>query len=157
MVWPYKNNKSKNQQADVFSKKFYKITCWQIIYSYFLVLINGLERIVFLYNRLGRELWCEKDEKAFRKTVNRASKFTTHIDSFDDIFLKPSLRKISKITWDPGHPLNSLVIKSSRRKRLLAIPTKSNRHLDSFIPYSVRLYNSNSKLRIGLSVVMAPS
>ena len=85
-----------------------------------------------------------KDKKAFGRTIKRASKFTIYIDSFDDIFQESSLRKINKIIENAGHPLNSFAIKSSRSKRLLSIPYKSNRHLNSFIPHSVRLYNSNS-------------
>ena len=60
------------------------------------------------------------------------------------INLWPSLWKINNILQDTGNPLNSFVAKSSRSKRLVSIPTESNRDLNSLIPHRIKLYSSNS-------------
>ena len=60
--------------------------------------------------------------------------------SVDDILKIACKRKLNCILKDNTHPLHAFLEFSSRSGRLLHVKTKTSRHLNSFLPYSIRNY-----------------
>ena len=60
--------------------------------------------------------------------------------SVDDILQIACKRKLNCILKDNTHPLHAFLEFSSRSGRLLHVKTKTSRHLNSFLPYSIRNY-----------------
>ena len=85
---------------------------------------------------------CGKKYKKLDRLVKKASKYTNSISNVDDLFRHNCLNKITKIIKDSTHPLFNCLTFSKRSNRLLSIPTKTERHRNSFLPHSVRLINS---------------
>ena len=85
----------------------------------------------------------EKDNVKIEKTIKRAKRFTNPLCSFSVLFQDSCKRKVTTILKDNTHPLYHKINPSNRSNRLRSILTKTERHKSSFLPYSVRLYNSS--------------
>ena len=78
-----------------------------------------------------------KDKYKINRVIKRSNKLlhtTTH-RSLDDWLLLTSQRTLSKILEDKLHPLRDLIKTSPRSGRLLHLTLKTERHLNSFLPY----------------------
>ena len=81
-----------------------------------------------------------KDKNKINRVIKRSNKLAniTGYKTFDDWLLLSSQRKLAVILKDSSHPLHSSIQTSPRSGRLLHITTKTQRHLNSFLPYAVR-------------------
>lgn len=61
--------------------------------------------------------------------------------SFDPIYATICNQKLNKIMNDETHPLHNQIQFSCRSNRLLHLPTKRQRHFDSFLPFAVRNFS----------------
>ena len=81
-----------------------------------------------------------------KSRVNRALKSAAKMlneaqpDTVDLVLSHLCNAKLVRIRRDETHPLYPLIKTSHRSGRLLHIKTKTNRHLNSFLPYSIRNY-----------------
>ena len=83
----------------------------------------------------------KKDMVKIERLIKIASRYTNDIRTLEETITLMTKTKIINIVDDHTHPLNRLVIKSSRSDRYLSIRTKTNRHLKSFLPTGVRMLN----------------
>ena len=73
--------------------------------------------------------------------IKKASKVThTTLPHLDELFQQRCLSKVEKIMTDTTHPLHNNYVKSTRSGRLLSIRARTERYKNSFVPYSVRLF-----------------
>ena len=93
----------------------------------------------FCINAWGGNLRA-RDKYKFNRVIKRSNKLAniTGYKTFDDWLLLSSQRKLAVILKDSSHPLHSSIQTSPRSGRLLHITTKTQRHLNSFLPYAVR-------------------
>lgn len=87
----------------------------------------------------------DKDRESLDNVIKKAGRHTNKLSSVDNLIEKFCLNKIFKILNDSSHALSHCITPSGRSNRLLSIITKSKRHNMSFLPYTIRLYNSNIK------------
>ena len=81
------------------------------------------------------------DRNKIDRVINRARKFVD-CDEFDNLLDKKILKKITSILKDETHPLYIRLPHSTRHNNLISIKTKTERHRRSFLPNSIRIYNS---------------
>ena len=89
----------------------------------------------------------KNDTKRIDRLINKASKCTHAVSNVSDLFSIFCLSKFKNILKDDKHPLFKRILFSCRTGRPLSLRTKTERHLNSFLPFAVRHYND--KLRIG--------
>ena len=75
--------------------------------------------------------------------IKRVGKWTDEVSGVHGLFCRYSLSKLSVIVKDPKHPLYKHITFSKRTNRLLSVRTRTERHKNSFIPFSIRIFNSN--------------
>ena len=81
-----------------------------------------------------------------KSRVNRALKSAgkmlneTQHDTVDLVLSHLCNAKLGRILRDTTHPLFPFVMISHRSGRLIHIKTRTNRHLNSFLPYAIRNY-----------------
>ena len=68
-----------------------------------------------------------------------------HCDTFDEIFLETSVKKLNSILNDPTHPLYPLISRSPRSGRILHVSAKTSRYFNSFLPLSIRNNCDNTR------------
>ena len=106
-------------------KLFYK-SCSLAILNFCLIAWGGNGRV------------CDKTK------INRALKCAgkmlsrTHHDTVDLVLSQLCDTKLCRILKDSTHPLNQSIQRSQRSGRILHIKTKTNRHLNSFLPLAIR-------------------
>ena len=85
-----------------------------------------------------------KDKRKMNRCIKHANKLlkNTQYKTLNDLLQESSTRKLTKIIEDCSHPLNSFIKISVRSGRLIHVITKTNRHLNSFLPYAIRNYNT---------------
>ena len=81
-----------------------------------------------------------KDKEKINRVVKLSNKLmkNPNFKSVDDWLILFCKRKLKSIIADTSHPLNHLIKTSTRSGRLIHINTKTNRHLNSFLPFSIR-------------------
>ena len=77
------------------------------------------------------------------RVIKTAGKFTSHVLHLDELHYFNTLKKISSITKDVKHPLSAYIDKSKSRRfdGYNHIMTKTERHLNSFLPTAIRFLN----------------
>ena len=86
---------------------------------------------------------CNKsDINNLDKIIRRAEKFTNELQTFDTLRAEFCFRKICLILEENDHPMNNEINLSNRSSRILSIRTKTQRHFKSFLPSSIRIFNS---------------
>ena len=84
------------------------------------------------------------DVKRIDKIINKAGRYTHGITDVQGIFDKFCMLHLNKILNDDNHPIFNRITRSYRHNnRLLSQTTKTTRHLNSFLPYSIRLFQDN--------------
>ena len=84
----------------------------------------------------------EVNRSGFQRIIKKANKTTNEIDSFQQLYSKACSRKFESLINDPSHPLNSKITISNHSGRILSLRCKTQRYLNSFLPYACRLFNS---------------
>ena len=88
----------------------------------------------------------KKDSGRIGRCLKNASKMTNkHCDTFDEIFLETSVKKLNSILNDPTHPLYPLISRSPRSGRILHVSAKTSRYFNSFLPLSIRNNCDNAR------------
>ena len=106
-------------------KLFYK-TCVITIMNFCLIAWGGNGR-VYDKTKINRALKCAG------KIMN-----STQHDTIDRTLLQLCDAKLKRVIKDTTHPLNAHITRSQRSGRILHIKTKTNRHLNSFLPLAIR-------------------
>ena len=83
--------------------------------------------------------------KHIERTIRKASRFTNDISNLPTLFDNYCSKRLHSIMKDSTHPLFGHIKHSKRTARLFSIRTKTTRHFNSFLPHSVRLFNSSIK------------
>ena len=110
---------------NILLKLFYK-SCILAILNFCLIAWGGNGRVCDK-TKINRALKCAG------KMLNR-----THPDTVDLVLSQLCEDKLNRILKDTTHPLNKIIQRSQRSGRLLHIKTKTNRHLNSFLPLAIR-------------------
>ena len=85
-----------------------------------------------------------KDKHKINQVIKRSNKLIDSLvyKTLDDWLLMSSKRTLSRILKDTTHPLHSAIKRSPRSGRVLHATVKTERHLNSFLPYAIRNYTS---------------
>ena len=76
------------------------------------------------------------------RIIRRADRLTGLENlQIENIFNSSCLKMIVKINSDNNHPLSARLTHSNFSSRILAVKTKTERHRNSFIPASIRIFN----------------
>ena len=82
--------------------------------------------------------------KRFRKKCCKLVRKTEHqlIFTIESVYLKSTLLSVKKIMSDPCHPIHVYFRLLPHGNRLNMPHCRTNRHKSTFVPSSVKLYNS---------------
>ena len=85
----------------------------------------------------------KRDIIRINRLIKIASKCTNAVAAVETLHANCSLMQLNKVLKDKNHPLYRRISLSNRSNRILSQTTRTERHLRSFLPYSIRLYNSH--------------
>lgn len=83
-----------------------------------------------------------KNKRKLKKVVRIAGKLGVKVTTLDDLYSRNVLCTIRKIMNDNTHPLNDNYVFLRSGKRLGLPLQKTSRYKNSFVPVSIKLYNS---------------
>lgn len=83
-----------------------------------------------------------KNKNKLKKVVKIASKLGANVTSLDDLYFRNVLCTAKKIMDDNTHPLNDNYVFLRSGKRLGLPSQNTSRYKNSFVPVSIKLYNS---------------
>lgn len=85
----------------------------------------------------------QSDVKKLKRVTKQAEKILRKLINLDKTCEEKVVTKALSLTTDANHPLNTYYTKLRSGRRWNSVQARTNRYVNSFIPYSIRSLNAN--------------